>query len=79
MCTGEYNIQYIPSDVNVVVVVDCPSTLTLPFVELPAAPTITIVSKYPCTVPLEGLLACVHDNETLVLLSDCGVLTLETG
>ena len=62
-----------------VVVVDRPSTLTLPFVELPAAPTITIVSKYPCTVPLGGVLACVHDNETLVLLSGCGVLILGTG
>ena len=76
MCTFEYNI---PSDVNVTVVLDCPSTLTLLNDEFPATPTITIVSKYPCTVPLEELLACVHDNEALVLLSDCGVLTLETG
>ena len=69
----------LPNDVNVVEVLDCPFTLTFLCGELPAAPTITIVSKYPCTVPLEGLLACVHDNETLVLLSGCGVLTLETG
>jgi hypothetical protein len=74
----EHNI---PSDVSVVAVLDCPSTLTLLNVELSIAPTRTIASKYPSTVPLplEGLLACVHDNETLVLLSDCGVLTLETG
>ena len=60
-------------------VVDCPSTLIFLNDELPAVPTITIVSKYPCTVPLQELLACIQDNETLVLLSGCGVLTMETG